>query len=223
MTLKKHLLSLLIIAFLAGFAGMVQAQELYLVFLNTNPDREELSTGDASAVQEGHLENIDRLYDQGKLLLAGPFDGGGGVFVLKAKSFRDAEACLETDPAIVAERFHVETLPLGVQKGWICAQEKPYEMIQLSFVHFMPTENAEGNIPYTAYLDYIQQSDALFAAAAQYDEAGTGYIAVFENAGEAEEFAKNSPLITKGTHIYEVRGWWATDQTFCPDESKKIN
>lgn len=221
--MKKHLFSLLIIAFLAGFAGRAQSQELYLVFLNTNPDREELSPGDASAVQEGHLENIDRLYDEGKLLLAGPFDGGGGVFVLKAKSFVEAESSLETDPAIAAERFTVETLPLGIQKGWICAQEKPYEMIALSFVHFMPNENAEGNIPYTAYLNYARQSDALFAAAIQYDEAGTGYIAVFEDAGKAEDFAKAAPVITEGTHSYKVRSWWATDQTFCPDESKKIN
>ncbi len=57
---------------------------------------------------KGHLQNIQRLADEGKLVVAGPFlkeneRNYSGLFILNAKSQQEAKAMLDTDPAIKAK------------------------------------------------------------------------------------------------------------------------
>lgn len=53
---------------------------------------------------KGHLENIDRLAKEGKLVVAGPFGKNDksyrGLFILNVKTAAEADKLLETDPAI---------------------------------------------------------------------------------------------------------------------------
>jgi uncharacterized protein YciI len=72
-------------------------------------------------IQAGHMANINRLADLGKLVLAGPFAGGGdrrGVFIFKVDTVEEAQALCDTDPAVQAGRLKVElykwTVPAGV-------------------------------------------------------------------------------------------------------------
>jgi uncharacterized protein YciI len=52
----------------------------------------------------GHMENINRLVEQGKLVIAGPFGKNDsnfrGIFILNAANIEEAEKLLQTDPAI---------------------------------------------------------------------------------------------------------------------------
>ena len=51
----------------------------------------------------GHLKNINRLAENGSLVVAGPFgknDKYRGLFVLNASTYDEAKKMLETDPAI---------------------------------------------------------------------------------------------------------------------------
>jgi hypothetical protein len=52
----------------------------------------------------GHLENINRLVEQGKLIVAGPLGKNDsnyrGIFILNAANIEEAEKLLQTDPAI---------------------------------------------------------------------------------------------------------------------------
>jgi uncharacterized protein YciI len=54
----------------------------------------------------GHLENIGRLADAGKLVIAGPLgkneNSYRGIFVLNVKTLVEAQELLKTDPAIKA-------------------------------------------------------------------------------------------------------------------------
>lgn len=52
---------------------------------------------------EGHMKNIQRMADNGKLAVAGPFDNGGnnrGIFILNVTTFEDAKKLLEEDTAV---------------------------------------------------------------------------------------------------------------------------
>ncbi|HZN04236.1 MAG TPA: YciI family protein, partial [Candidatus Polarisedimenticolia bacterium] len=72
------------------------------------------------AIQEGHLANIQRLADAGKLLLAGPFTDGGelrGLFVFQVASLEEAKAMCDSDPAVKAGRLRVELHPWYSAKG----------------------------------------------------------------------------------------------------------
>ena len=199
------------------------AQELYLVYLHTNPNRVTLPECDINALQEGHLNNIQRLYNEGKLILAGPFDSGGGIFILKTKSYEEALELLKTDPAIAANRYNVETMPLGVQKGMICSQEEPFEMIAFNFIEYRPVDGSEASIPYLDQMEHAKKDIVVFSAAISQEDDRIGYITILPLDADAESYAKEAPIVKKGTHSFKVLKWWSTDQTFCTDENKKIN
>lgn len=53
-------------------------------------------------VRPAHLDYINELYKQGKVVMAGPFtDKKGGVVIYKASSPEEAKALAEADPVIV--------------------------------------------------------------------------------------------------------------------------
>ena len=59
----------------------------------------------------GHMENINRLADAGKLVLAGPFMEGGnmrGLFIFNVTTIEEAKELVKTDPAIREGLFDVE-------------------------------------------------------------------------------------------------------------------
>ena len=75
-----------------------------LVILRTGPTR--VPDGDArKAMFAGHMANIRRLSDEGKLVLAGPFgdkDGDWrGLFVFAVADIEEAKALVATDPVII--------------------------------------------------------------------------------------------------------------------------
>lgn len=54
------------------------------------------------AVRPTHLEYLNKLYKEGKVVMAGPFtDGKGGMVIYKAESIEEARALAEKDPVIV--------------------------------------------------------------------------------------------------------------------------
>jgi len=213
-------LALLFFMLIGGNLAVAQ-NSLFFVYLSSNPDREELPEGDVSALQEGHLENIDRLYKAGDLLLAGPFDGGGGVFVLTAVSPEGAKDLLASDPAISADRFIVDILPIEVDKGWICEQVKPYEMISLNFIRITPGDSEP--IPHVEYNRYLENEDVLYAVSMNVDTPGAEYVVILEASADADAFARKHPLVKDGNYTYGVKKWWTTDQTFCSDMNKKLH
>lgn len=220
---KSHYLiaSMLLLGMLLSFQTSAQ-NSLFFVFLETNPNRAELTESNLSAVMEGHLENIDRLYKEGDLFLAGPIDGGGGVFVLNANSLSAAQDLVETDPAVKADRFIAGTHEMEIEKGFICNQVKPYEMVQFKLLRYVPKEGATTEALFNEHYGYVQTDEVLMSAAIRNGDA-IEYVIVLPNGLDASNFAINDPLISSGNYDYTVRSWWATDQTFCSDKSKKIN
>lgn len=61
----------------------------------------------AKQLQDGHMANIQKMADDGLLVLAGPFADtlGGGIFVLKTETIEETEKLLQEDPAIRAGRL----------------------------------------------------------------------------------------------------------------------
>jgi uncharacterized protein YciI len=66
------------------------------------------------ALQTGHLKNIMRLGDEGKLVLAGPFmddQAMRGIFVFNVATVEEAKKLVETDPLISGGFLDVEYHP----------------------------------------------------------------------------------------------------------------
>lgn len=64
---------------------------------------------------EGHMENINRLAKEGKLIVAGPFMKNErnyrGIFIFNCKTIEEAQKLVETDSAVQAKIFEVELTP----------------------------------------------------------------------------------------------------------------
>jgi uncharacterized protein YciI len=60
----------------------------------------------------GHFENMNRLAESGKLVVAGPFDTNPmsyrGIFILNVTDKAEAEKLLENDPTVGEKIFDVE-------------------------------------------------------------------------------------------------------------------
>ncbi len=84
-----------------------------MAFLKAGPNRDQDSVT-AANLQRAHLDNIQRLADEGKLVLAGPFMDDGeirGIYIFNVTSLDEARKLTETDPAIIAGRLEMELRP----------------------------------------------------------------------------------------------------------------
>ncbi|KXK28398.1 MAG: YciI-like protein [Bacteroidetes bacterium OLB12] len=129
---------LLFVLLLFPLLGMGQPPELIFVFLNKRTDKAELPEAELKKIMDGHLANINRLAKEGKLISAGPFDGGGGIFIFKSKSVEQVKEWLQTDPGVQANRWRVEVLPYFPHIGGACAVGEQYEMVTYHFVRYIP-------------------------------------------------------------------------------------
>lgn len=73
-----------------------------VAFLKAGPNRNN-SPEDVQKLQTAHLKNIERLAEEGKLAVAGPFLDDvnlKGFYIFNVESVEEAEALTNTDPAI---------------------------------------------------------------------------------------------------------------------------
>jgi uncharacterized protein len=93
-----------------------------LVLLVRPPNAPEKPKAELDQLQEGHMANMRRLADEGKLFKAGPtedFSGRNvrGIFILKTDSLEQAKEWVATDPSVKAGRLAPEFMKWYVQKG----------------------------------------------------------------------------------------------------------
>ncbi len=141
----KKIILLISIVLLYGIQINAQNSDLFFVFLNNNPDKEMLSKSDAESLQAAHLKNLAKMADEGKLIAAGPFEGGGGMLIIKAENQFKAWDYLNTDPAIKAKRFKVEVLPFMTWNGKICKSKDPENMVTYQFVRLISDQYFKGD------------------------------------------------------------------------------
>lgn len=95
-----------------------QIRLYWFVMLMKGPNRTQ-DSATAAKIQQGHMANINRLYYEGKLKVAGPFGDGGnwqGIFIFDAgaagcKTKEEMEQILKSDPAISNGRLIYELKP----------------------------------------------------------------------------------------------------------------
>lgn len=88
-------------------------KQYVMAFLKAGPNRNQDSV-EAAALQRAHMDNIQRLANEGVLVVAGPFLDDGelrGIYLFDVKSVEEAEALTLTDPAIQAGRLVMELHP----------------------------------------------------------------------------------------------------------------
>lgn len=119
--MKKLILSL---AFIFSAVSLSLAQEKYdedlakklgadeygmkkyvIAFLYRGDRVSEYSEAERAEIQKGHMANITKLAEEGKMVLAGPFFGNEelrGLFFFAVESLEEAKVLTESDPAVKA-------------------------------------------------------------------------------------------------------------------------
>ena len=99
-------------------AEMIRQYWFVLLTKGSNRDQDSAT---AARLQKGHLANIERLYKEGKIKVAGPFGEEGdwqGLFIFDCPTKEEVEKLLNTDPSIAAGRMAYQikswyTMPIG--------------------------------------------------------------------------------------------------------------
>lgn len=110
---------------LAGVSSAAPPEEYemttyYVAFLYRGPAWSPEDTPERAKIQEGHMANIRRMAETGKLLVAGPFTDDGdlrGLFVFRTGTLEEAKAMAEQDPAVKAGRLRLEWHPWFAAKN----------------------------------------------------------------------------------------------------------
>ncbi len=92
----------------AQLAGKLGADKIgmknyVLAVLKTGPNDGTVKGKERDEIFKGHFANINRLAKEGKLVVAGPFDGidgWRGLYIFNVESIEDAKKLTETDPTI---------------------------------------------------------------------------------------------------------------------------
>lgn len=132
---KKHVLRLCLFALLLGFANargysqnefqVTEGDTTYTMvkysfcILKAGPNRSH-NDSLAKEIQKGHMAHINKMDEEGKLSLAGPFENGGewrGILVFNTPDLEVAKQWASGDPAIVAGRLVCECTSWWAARG----------------------------------------------------------------------------------------------------------
>lgn len=172
---------------------------------------------------DGHFKNMGTLGTEGKLINAGPFEGGGGLFVMNSFSRDSVELWLQTDPAIKANRWHIEMYPFTTTEGGSCIVNAPYEMVMYAFVRYSPS-NEIANYKSGANLEKQATTKELIAELkdtgdlimAGHFASNEGGILVLKDKSNFETI-KSSNVANSGTISLEYKELWIAKGSFCED------
>jgi len=88
--------------------------QYWFVMIKTGP-KQDFDSAAKAKLFAGHMENINRLYYEGILKVAGPFGKNDlkwrGIFILDCATKEEAEKNVMTDPAVAAGLFAVDIVP----------------------------------------------------------------------------------------------------------------
>lgn len=90
-----------------------QIRKYWFVMLLKGENRTHDSTT-AANIQKAHLDNINRLYNEGKIKVAGPFGDRGnwlGIFIFDCETKEEVESLLKTDAAVSSGRLAYDIRP----------------------------------------------------------------------------------------------------------------
>ncbi len=89
-------------------------EQYFFVMIKTGP-KQDFDSAQKQLLFKGHMDNINRLYYEGILKVAGPFGKNDlawrGIFVFDCKTKEEAEKYVQTDPAVAAGLFAVDIVP----------------------------------------------------------------------------------------------------------------
>ncbi|MGC4022476.1 MAG: YciI family protein [Cyclobacteriaceae bacterium] len=195
-----------------------RAQDKVFVFLHHRADKAELPKPKLDSIMKGHFANIEKMANEGKLVVAGPFEGGGGIFIFNANSISQVKDWLKNDPGIQSNRWNVEMLPFKVRTGRPQLVKEPLQMVNYQFVRFKAyvAKFNINDIPellkkHDDYLSEIKKSGNVIAEGIFGDNDGGILIMKGELDRKVIEL---DPAVREGLLEIEIKKWFVAKGAF---------
>ena len=212
-------LPLLVLLLNCATSCFSQSKTYSFVFLHKKSRAEQMAKEQLDKIMEGHLANIERLAKEGKLLVAGPFDGGGGIFILNTTSIDEARMWLSTDPGVQANRWEIEILPYTPRIGAVCIAKEPYEMVNYNFIRFVEkpkaVENTEVFLKQHQEFVLAIKKNGNIITEGNFDSQGSILILKGEM---NDNLFESDPAIQHGIISMERKILWIAKGSFCEQE-----
>ncbi|HTH57285.1 MAG TPA: YciI family protein [Cyclobacteriaceae bacterium] len=198
--------------------GSVSAQPMVIVFLHHKSDKAELPKEQVDKIMEGHFANIKKLAGEGRLLVAGPFEGGGGIFIFNSKSMDEVKEWLKDDPGILNKRWNVEVLPYRSRIGVPQLVKEPYQMVKYNFIRFSSyvVKSNAFDVPqilrkHDDYLSELKKSGNIVAEGIFNDTDG-GILII---KGDLDKrVVESDPAVVEGLLGIDVKSWYVAKGAF---------
>jgi len=217
------------VAMLSGCASSsppAGSADFVLVYLKTGPKSAEKTAEERKTVFEGHMANIHRLGDEGKLVIAGPFGAARdnawrGIFVMDTPRVEQAREWGETDPGVKAGVFSLEYRPMRASVGLRKTMEYEKELLAQKGANMPASGSPPPNV--RAYVMVTASDEG--RAMREIDRAGLSEKVVW--CGKFTDFAKGAVFVLDAKDVKEVEaalggplsvagammgldGWWST-------------
>jgi uncharacterized protein YciI len=217
------------LAAMPDFGAMATYQ---IALIRRGPTWTAERTPRTDSLQAGHVANIRRMADAGKLVAAGPFLDDGdlrGIYVFTADSAEAARFAAE-DPAVMAGRLVLELHPLYARAG-IGAEYRAYKhshpayrdsMVQMPFgllvegpKHGGLDDEAAAQLQeqHLWHLKRLLDSGKVRLAGPLLSEGRVKGILVFGcDSSEARALAQSDPKVRAGWLDVEMHPWLTADK-----------
>jgi uncharacterized protein YciI len=207
----------------AGSSAPAQpATSFFFVLLKRPASAPQISKEDGDKLQEAHMANIRKLYEEHKLVIAGPFMDDGvlrGIFVMKADSLDQAKEWANSDPTIKAGRLLAEVHgPWMIRPQGIHETDTPntLEKYSLLLVHQGDRWDPKSPVPqdllkqHLSYLMGLMQQGKLALAGPFRDDGELKGIFIYSvPMDEATKLEAEDPMVKNG--FFKIEGHpWAT-------------
>lgn len=214
----KHVL--LSFGLLFCFCASHAQEQWHLVFLNTRPDKPNMEKVQHDSIMKAHMTGLQMLFDQGVATLIGPFEGGGGMMLMKGSQASAIKAKLQQeDPAVKAGFFYVEPMVYEAAGGTAACQVRPdpANLTSLKVIRLDAKKSASkalrGQVE-TALKSLKEQKKLLQAG---WLNQGQSFFMVVRNESKSEiiSWLKAFPLGVKSGFQSQIRSWWTTKGAAC--------
>jgi uncharacterized protein YciI len=205
---------------LALLAGSGQGESLWWVFLNKGPHRDQ-PEAELKTMQEQHLANLGRLFNEGKSPMAGPLGDDGftrGIVVVKAASREAVAEHFVPDPFVRVGRLTVEAYPWSGRAESFGAPKEPMKLVQatLAIVKKGPRWSAgaaDVAAAHAAHLRRLEAEGALALSGALADAGDKLEVLMLRaaDAKEAERLFAADPAVAAGHLAVELHPQYLAD------------
>jgi uncharacterized protein YciI/uncharacterized damage-inducible protein DinB len=193
------------------------------------------NTPEIQKIQEGHMANINKMAQMGKLFAAGPLLDNGdlrGVFIFRAASVDEAKALAAEDPAIKAGRLKLEILPWMGSKGigvrameelkknpkmdWTMTKYHLALLRSSSKPSPAPAEDEKLQLAHLWNIRRLMDEGKILVAGPFTSGGDLRGIFVYntESAEEAKAWAESDPYVKAGRLTAEIHPWFVAKEVW---------